>query len=709
MLATIGEIDYFDQARIGDLGDPLSVYIGLISTYTELISSYGWHIHQLANTIVEYANYRKIKTGAYDTNISKELGSTGQTADILIIDLQNEHSFTRGQPIVLRNPDTYGVEFQGYIDSVSLRYEGKSSFHSISAIGFSYLTDKRLIKAGFENTTIDNIVARLFETYLVPEGIKLGRVARTDAPIKGIYFDLITLTEAFQKLADLAGFVWRIDNNRHFYFEPFQDNPSPWVIDETRLTRLDGYGVHYAGLEVCRGSTAYKNCLYLRGGQATTEELEESMRGDGSRTSFDLKYPVQSVTSILINGIVQTVGVSDEARDEDYIYFTGGSMEFTAGQLLTGQTSGANGIIALCVLESGAWDDDDAVGYLALVDRNGKKFTNEPISDVCAGMAQAIPEANFKYDFYYQVGSSTITQDSGETKLTNSDTLEVIYHGLYDLLAVVTARDAITAMAEIEQGTGRVDAVIDAPEYTDADELVAYGRSLLTKYAKDITELSFKTLSPGFEPGQSLPAVIPHLKIDDEFLITSVEISSSDAVIEYNIKATTGAPDATWLEVFGRRPIAKSTLDAAVIVLEDIAKDWYENELYNPFSDDPYRIYQYVEINAPWGGYRAAVTDIEISSDAVVVSAIIPVGEGIGKITHISLWGGHGVNAVGGSGLEYFSKPVLIEKSRSEILQIMFSFGKAGVWTTAEVALEGWNIPSMAGWMRYNNRSEGWI
>jgi len=70
------------------------------------------------------------------------------------------------------------------------------------------------------------------------------------------------------------------------------------------------------------------------------------------------------------------------------LFFTAGTAVFTVGSVLTGDDSGAKGTVGVVGLQSGAWADNDAVGYVVLYSESGTPFTNpETITDAAGGSA----------------------------------------------------------------------------------------------------------------------------------------------------------------------------------------------------------------------------------------------------------------------------------------------------------------------------------
>lgn len=78
-------------------------------------------------------------------------------------------------------------------------------------------------------------------------------------------------------------------------------------------------------------------------------------------------------------GMKHTCQVVRTTQDQR-LDFTSGTVAFTVGSLLEGETSGASGTIKSIVLSSGSWTGGNASGYLILYNISGT-FGNETIQD----------------------------------------------------------------------------------------------------------------------------------------------------------------------------------------------------------------------------------------------------------------------------------------------------------------------------------------
>jgi hypothetical protein len=106
---------------------------------------------------------------------------------------------------------------------------------------------------------------------------------------------------------------------------------------------------------------------------------------------------------------------------DDRLNFNTGSSAFTVGQVVTGASSGATGIIDAVVVTSGTWAGGDAAGYLVIRGGNGYPYTTSPsenITDPLGGLAKATGDGSIRAPFT----SAENLQKSGATIMKAAST-----------------------------------------------------------------------------------------------------------------------------------------------------------------------------------------------------------------------------------------------------------------------------------------------
>ena len=142
-------------------------------------------------------------------------------AEFIVIDLLGTLNFQRGQPVELYDAEDTLI-FGGVIDvpeKVAMAPTG-GLYHSISCIDWHYLADKRLVVAAWAvPTSAGTIVTATHASYLAAEGVTIPAGAVQDGPlIPEAIFNYVSVAEAYDILAEMAGFTWFIDENKQLFF-----------------------------------------------------------------------------------------------------------------------------------------------------------------------------------------------------------------------------------------------------------------------------------------------------------------------------------------------------------------------------------------------------------------------------------------------------------------------------------------------------------
>lgn len=126
-------------------------------------------------------------------------------------------------------------------------------------------------------------------------------------------------------------------------------------------------------------------------------------------------------------------------------------------------------------------------------------------------------------NWYWSKGDAVISQDTGDTVLESSDTLEVTYVGEFDIVVLAENPTGITDRATIEDnGTGYVEAVADISA-SSRDAAFDVAAAKLDRYGSDGATLAFETTEAGLQAGQLIVVDIAGHPLDGEsFLISSV-------------------------------------------------------------------------------------------------------------------------------------------------------------------------------------------
>jgi hypothetical protein len=169
--------------------------------------------------------------------------------------------------------------------------------------------------------------------------------------------------------------------------------------------------------------------------------------------------------------------------------------------------------------------------------------------------------------FYYQVGNNTITQDSSQTVLTSSDTLEVHYTPQLPSTASAQSSSQIAAQRALDGTTGIVESVLKDTNIALQADGVTEAKQLLNIYSPYGTRFTFTTQATGYYPGQQITVTYAAFGFSSsKMLIESVHIADSEGVnVWYTITAIIGPFDTTWAQFFGKLLAPRGTSSAAAI------------------------------------------------------------------------------------------------------------------------------------------------
>lgn len=158
-------------------------------------------------------------------------------------------------------------------------------------------------------------------------------------------------------------------------------------------------------------------------------------------------------------------------------------------------------------------------------------------------------------DFYWAAGDPIVAQDTSATKLTGTDTLQVVYIGQYPAVVIAENDAQVALQASIDGTSGIIEEVdVDATQTSIANSFSKVGQ-LLTRYATQGIILEFTTQQTGFDQGQLATVNLPMFDlINTQMLIEEVTASDqTDAQnIWYTVKAIQGPYDTTWVDFFSK-------------------------------------------------------------------------------------------------------------------------------------------------------------
>lgn len=171
------------------------------------------------------------------------------------------------------------------------------------------------------------------------------------------------------------------------------------------------------------------------------------------------------------------------------------------------------------------------------------------------------------HNFYYKVGSDTITQDSSRSLLTSSNSLVVDYVPMYPNTSTGLNSAQVTAQKALDGSTGIVESVLKDTNITSNKDGNIEANYLLNVYSPRGTQFVFSTLATGYAQGQQITVnYAPFNFSSTKMLIQSIHTSDQqDGINMWNtITAIVGPFDTTWAQFFNKilLPAGSSTAGA---------------------------------------------------------------------------------------------------------------------------------------------------
>lgn len=346
----------------------------------------------------------------------------------------------------------------------SLTPGGSEIVFECAAVEFSAIADRHLVARVYTNQSLQAIVLDIAANELADEGVSTAGV-EVGPMVKKAVFNWISVTQAFNELAELAGMVWRIDQNKVLQFRDRASIAAPVAL--TDVTVRNGT------VRVRPDRQNYRNHQVLRAGAGLTDARTERFAGDSERQTFNTAFKVGTVPTIKVNTVTKTVGIR---------------------QVDTGK------------------------------------------------------------DWYWNKGATEISQDPAGTVLTPTDDLEVTYQGLFPIVISAAVGSEIVARKAVEGGSGRYMRVEERANLETIDAAIAAVQAILDRNGTIGRVITCETRTPGYAPGQLVPAAFAAHGIDDDYLIEAItaEVPPGLNEIRYTIRAISGDPYGGWQEYFRR-------------------------------------------------------------------------------------------------------------------------------------------------------------
>ncbi len=155
-------------------------------------------------------------------------------------------------------------------------------------------------------------------------------------------------------------------------------------------------------------------------------------------------------------------------------------------------------------------------------------------------------------DWYWQENSNQISQDSGGTVLTTSDTLEVTFFGFFPLITKIRDQIGVNDRITVEGGSGIYEQIEDEQDIVRIDLGRDRGFGLLRRFGAIEEIVTFATRVTGWLAGQFLEVNLTAQGIggpDVAWIVAGVTFEEREFQdFVYNIRAVSGEAVESWID-----------------------------------------------------------------------------------------------------------------------------------------------------------------
>jgi hypothetical protein len=501
----------------------------------------------------------------------------------------------RGDIVKRARVTMIGTAITVYFDGTSLLSTTDSALAGPGQIGFSNVSG----------------VGRLYNLRIQPQGDNLSgkfvyvkqTLTSTDPLLTPQITDLTTLvtnpnigagsliptanyvntykSDNIKDAANQSNYYYNVKHSGEFIFLPRQTIPAPWV-----LTNKD---IEPDSMEVDDSADLYRN-RHIMTGVLSTVVVSEIKTGDGSATSWTLEYPVDSMSSIQLNGQTKTFGLKG-STGFDFYYAVGDNsiaqdssgtvLENVVDQLVIGYV----GQTTKTVTRDNTGQFPGTVSQKDYITQSGLSI---PVQVILNQASAAVSTSGNSDDLDVslvkkiavdcnvtaQSGTSPTVQFFVDRKGADGNYYQIWDSGVISALTTVSVtigpKCTITEVLGLTVRVrwtiggsagpsktfsisiqGRVDAalagigIVEAVEDVSSlliDEATAEARgdATLQEYGVQGRTFKFITRRTGLAAGQYLSVFLPNMAINDaSMLITSIQRNQK-------FKMTSGSPDQTY-------------------------------------------------------------------------------------------------------------------------------------------------------------------
>lgn len=148
-------------------------------------------------------------------------------------------------------------------------------------------------------------------------------------------------------------------------------------------------------------------------------------------------------------------------------------------------------------------------------------------------------------DWYWQQGSTAITQDAGGAVLAVGQSITTVGPQIGSTIVEYQNDAAVDATTAIQSGSGLQEIVEQTNNPATQTDAVTLARAIATQYGVIPALLEIKTYRPGLQIGQRFPVQLSKFGLDQDFVIDAVTVTTEDNLVLWTVHAV-GSPLINW-------------------------------------------------------------------------------------------------------------------------------------------------------------------
>lgn len=283
-------------------------------------------------TATDYTKYLAWGGALNQMTITQNFGRQGDTATFPLVDdyeatgAPNVHIPVMSQVKLIDNNLGGKVLFAGVCNNPTLTVLGPTlNEWDLKCTDYTFYADNIIVNGTFNGYTTDQIIVRLTKLAncgISADTIKKGGYVAPGPQLASFVLNYTTLSAAWRKLAQLASqatpYGWYVDDTRHLHFYDASTAISSGVTFTTTPTAVNGSTtqghITYDNFGYEWDGTSVKNRILVQGanqihyhGTPLKSTPTDTFVGNGSSTSWPLRYTVSGTPALYVNGIKKTV------------------------------------------------------------------------------------------------------------------------------------------------------------------------------------------------------------------------------------------------------------------------------------------------------------------------------------------------------------------------------------------------------------------